>query len=422
MSDTNVILTTRTYAGLILFDLRSNLRIVKNMTNSVTPEFAKGAYKVGDEIKVRRPYRFVGGEGIDWDPEPLVDQVTPVTISKTPHVHFMWDSIEKTLSLREAMRLYSKPASNQIGGRINSYGATWISDNALNSTGTPGTIPADEVAYLTAGDILAEIGLPEDEMTTTVINRRMSSKFISGTKGLFNPTELVAGQWKRGVIESDQLTTSIVRDEMINLHTNGTYSGTPLVNGANQSAENGNNGTMTLNTDGWTSGAVTLNVGDRFTLGSSTSATVGGVNSVHPITRLSTGRQQVFRVVNQISDTTGTINMVIAPAITPSGQYQNVDSSPADNAIITVIGTTGLQFKQGIMMNEDAFAFVSVPIHEPEAGMGAKVEQFKDPQTGVTLSHIGYYDGNTAQEKHKFQSLIGFGNCYPEMACVIQSQ
>ena len=65
MADNNVILTTRTYAGLILFDLRSNLRIVKNMTNSVTPEFAKGAYKVGDEIKVRRPYRFVGGEGIE---------------------------------------------------------------------------------------------------------------------------------------------------------------------------------------------------------------------------------------------------------------------------------------------------------------------------------------------------------------------
>ena len=81
MADNNIILTTRTFAGLVLFDLRSSLNVVKNMTRSIDKEFGKGEYKIGDNVQVRKPYRFVGGDGIDWDPEPLVDQVVQVNVS-----------------------------------------------------------------------------------------------------------------------------------------------------------------------------------------------------------------------------------------------------------------------------------------------------------------------------------------------------
>ena len=113
--------------------------------------------------------------------------------------------------------------------------------------------------------------------------------------------------------------------------------------------------------------------------------------------------------------------MVVIPAITPSGQYQNVDSAAVDNAIITVIGATGVTSTQGLLLHENAFAFISVPIHEPEAGMGAKVEQFTDDETGLVISHLGYFDGDNGVEKHKFQSLVGYGAMYKEMACVIQA-
>lgn len=420
MASNNVILNPKVFARLVLMDLGGNLNVARNMTRSIKNEFGKKNYKVGDTVPVRKPYRFAGGEGIAWDPEPLVDQETPITVNRVPHVHFQWDAVERTLDIREAMDLYTKPVAISMASKINAGAATWAADNSLSSVGTPGTAPTSEVSYLTAGDILCELGLPENEELNLIVNRRMSSAFVSGTKTLFNPTDTFGKQWNSGVIQNS-LGYRMFRDQTINTHTVGTYSGTPLVNGANQTAEGGNNATMTLNTDGWTSGACTLNQGDAFVLGTASVAAGVGVMSVQPNTRVSTGRQQTFRVVTTISDTTGTINMVVQPAITISGQYQNVDSAPVDNAIITVVGTTGAIAQQGLLMHRNAFAFVSVPLAAPLASGVEAVEDETDSETGLSISYVRYFDGDRRTSKHRFDSLIGYGNLYKEMACVIQA-
>lgn len=416
----NVILTPKVYARLTLMGLGGSLKVAKNMSTSVTPEFAKKDYKVGDTVQVRKPYRFVGGSGIGWDPEPIVDQVTPIKVQQIAHVHFMMDSVERTLDVREAMKLYTQPTAMSLGNKINSAAATFAANNALSSVGTPGTAPTSEATYLAAGDIIVELGLPDDEDLTLIVNRRMSTAFVSGTKTLFNPAGSISQQWKKGSIQ-DSLGYNIVRDQTINTRTNGTFAGTPLVN-LSQQAEGGNNSTMTLNTDGWSSGACTLNVGDRFTIGSASSATIGGVNSCHPQTRQSTGRQQIVTVVAQISDTTGTINMVVSPALTPSGQYQNVDSAPVDNAIITMIGTTALtNIQQGLLLHENAFAFVNVPLSAPLPSGVEAVESETDSETGLSIRYIRYFDGDNSAHKHRFDSLYDFGSMYKEMAVVIQA-
>lgn len=415
MADNNVILTTKTFAKLILFDLGNMLHVAKNMTSSISPEFAKPAYKVGDTIGVRKPYRFVGGDGIEWDPEPLVDQVTNVSVNQVPHVHFQWDSIGKTLNLREAMRLYTRPTAIAIASKINAAAATFAANNALNSVGTPGTAPTGYLTYLQGGDVLVEMGLPADEPLDLIVNRRMSTAFTNGVSANFNSQNTISKQLSQGTMES-QLGYKVMLDQTINTHTNGTFSGSIVVNGAQQ-AEGGNNATMTLTISGITG---TLQPGDKLTIGTASSATVGGVNSVYPQTRQDNGRQQVFTV----QQTTGAnpTTVVVAPAITPSGQYQNVTTAAADQAIITMIGTTGGVGQQGLLMHENAFAFISVPIHEPEAGMGAKIEQFQDEElNNLTLSHLAYFDGDKAIEKHKFQCLIGLGNLYRELAVVVQA-
>lgn len=421
----NVLLTPKTMARFTLFDLGNRLRVARNMSTAITPEFAKKSFKIGDTVQVRKPYRFVGGDGLDWDPEPLVDQVTPITVSNVPHVHWFWDSVEKTLTVREMMELYAGPAAISMASKINAICATFAGNNALNSVGTPGTAPTSEATYLAAGDRLVELGLPDEEEVTLIVNRRMSTAFVSGVKTLFNPTGTLAKQWMKGKM-MDSLGYNVELDQTINVRTNGTFTGTPLVNGANQVADGGNNATMTLITDGWTS--TTLNVGDRFTLGSASSATVGGVNSVHPQTRISTGSQQVFTVVNQITDTAGAISVVIQPAITPAtltspgNQYANVDIAPVDNAIITMIGTTALtNIQQGLLIHKNAFAFCSVPMSNPGEGMGALITTEKDDETGLNIRHVAYFAGDSSTERHKLESLIGVGGMYKEMAVVIQA-
>ena len=415
MATNNVITTPKTILRMALMDLGGELKIVTNMTKTLDKEFARTEYKIGDTAMVRKPYRFVGGYGLDWDPEPLVDQVTPISITSMPHIHYQWDSREKTLDVREVQRLYSRPVASRLGTLINMEGATFAANNSLSSVGTPGTAPSDEVSYLTAKDILMEMGLSENEDLVTIIDRRMSSKLISGTKGLFLPA-LIGQEWKEGEVAENQFGSRFLIDQTINTRTNGTFSGSIVVNGAQQ-AEGGNNATMTLTISGLTG---TLQQGDRFTIGSSTSATVGGVNATHPQTHASQGRQQKFTV--QQTSAANPTSIVVSPAITPSGQYQNVDSAAVDQAIITMEGTTGLtNIRQGLVFHREAFAFLTVPIHEPEPGMGAKVFQETDDDTGLVMSCVKYFDGNPGVEKIKWQALTGMGALYKEMSVVVQS-
>lgn len=422
----NVILTPKVYLGFVLFDLGNMLNVAKNMSTEITPEFAKPSYKVGDTVQVRKPYRFVGGDGMDFDPEPLVDQATPVVVNQTPHVHFQWGLPEKTLSIRDAMKYYTRPASLALSSKINAAAATFGADNALNSVGTPGTAPTSMATYLAAGDVLTELGLPEGEDLNLVVNRRMSSAYINGSSGLFNNQSIIGSQMSKGVM-SNQLGYNVLRDQTINTHVNGTWTTVGLVNGANQTAEGGNNATMTLNTDGWTSGGTSLKQGDKFILGSDTSGTVGGPESVHPQTRKTTQRQQVFTVQNDISDTTGTVNMVVAPAITPAtlaspgNQYANVNIAAVDNAIITMIGSSGASATQGLLFTEQAFAFVSVPFQKPPEGSGVNCTQMKDDKTALSILYTQFTNGQNMVTGHRLDCLIGFGNLYREMACVIQA-
>lgn len=423
MSD-NVNLTPKVMAKFVCISLGGNLHVSANMSDRITNEFGKKDYKVGDLVQVRKPYRFVAHSGIGWQPQPTVDQVTPIVVNQVNGVHWLWDSVERTLETREAMELYADPIGLALATAINTKSALFASQNALGSVGTPGSIPSSQATYLAAGDILVEQGLPTKRTPTLIVNRRMSTGYVNGTVAYFNPAGAISAQYMEGQMQNS-LGYKIVQDQCIAVRTNGTWTVSGLVNLA-QTASGGNNATMTLNTDGWT--AASLVPGDRFVIGSSTSATVGGVNSIHPQTRQSTGHQQVFTVRQAITDSAGTVNMVISPAITPAtldipaNQYANVDIAAPDNGIITMIGTTGLtNIMQGLLLDKEAFAFVSVPLAQPGKTGVEAAETVTDPETKLSLQYVRYFDGDNRQTKHRYDCLWDNGNLYPELAVVIQS-
>lgn len=425
----NLILTPQIFAKMVLMNLGSGLHVAQNMSHEVTKEFAQKGNKVGATVQVRRPYRFQAVKGLRYNPQAVVDTALPVSVSQVAQVAYDWDSVELALSVREANELYAKPAALALATQINAEAATFCAQNTFNSVGTPGTTPTTTQTYLSAGDLLVAQGLPNNAPLTCIINRKMSSSYVFTNQVLYNPAGKIGAQYDKGETVDEFLGYSWKKDQTINTHTVGTYGGTPLVNGANQTAEGGNNATMTLNTDGWTS--TTLNKGDKFVIGSATVATavVGGVQSVYPqggtggsspTSRPGTGYQQFFTVVNTISDTTGTINMTVFPAVTPSGQYQNVDAAAVDNAIITLVGTSGATAQQGLLMHRDAFAFVSVPMTAPGPGEGAVVAQERDAETGIALRIIKAFDYLNSVHINRIDVLYDFARMYAEQSCVIQ--
>ena len=414
----NAVVTPQVFAKLVLMDLGGALNVCRNMSKDVTQEFGKKSYKVGATVEVRKPYRFTVSTGLKYDPQPLTDQVTPIKVSQIAQVSFDWDSVEKTLSIREARELYSKPAALALASNINAACAQFISNNTFNAAGTPGTTPVDEQPYLKAGDLLVQQGLPQDEELNLIVNRKFSSTFVHGVKTLYNPTGAISQQWKQGQMV-DSLGYNVYRDQTIYTRTVGPLGGTPLVDATGTvtgavSADGGNNATMTLSTRGWTAAAAArLNQGDRFT--------IAGVYSVHPQTRQSTGDLQQFVVLSAFSSAAnGTGGVSIAPAITASGQYQNVTAVPADGAAMTIDGAASTVSPQAILMHKNAFGFVCVPLSNPEPGMGALVTTANDPETGLNISMVRTFDGVYRKEINRFDVLWDAGVLYREMAACIE--
>jgi hypothetical protein len=410
----NIILTPSVYTKGVLMNLGGYLSVCRNMSHDYAKEFGKATAKVGDTISVKKPQRFNTTTGLLYQPQGLQGTKVNITVGDVTGCHFDWDSVEKTLSIEDAQENYFKPAAIALAHSINANAAKYVAQNTFNAVGVPGTTPSTVDTYLAAGDKIVELGLPPEEELTAIINRKFSSQYVIGQKALYNPAGQISDLIKKGEMVDNTLGYRWARDQTIYTQTIGPQGGTPLVSGNANTADGGNNATMSLLTRGWTATAAPrLVVGDRFT--------IAGINSVHPQTKQDTGDLQQFVVLAPFSsDGSGNGSVLVAPAITPTGQQQNVTIAPIDGTAITVFGAAGTKSPQGLLLHKNAYAFVSLPLATPESGKGVMYSAMEtDPDTGITLALVQFFDGTNRVEGTRFDCLTGFGTLYREMACVI---
>lgn len=414
----NVLLTPYSLGRFIMMNLGGMLHVTQNMTKEHSSKFAQEGNKKGDTIGVRKPQRFQGGDGLDYEPEPLQNLQVQIKVNQISKVHFDCNDIEKTLSIDDIQEQYAEPIALALANKINARAAKFITQNTFNSVGTPGTTPNSLATYLAGGTKLVQQGLPENAKLACIINRTMSDAYVIANASVFNPASKIGGMFNSGVAADESLGYIWSRDQTIWTRKTGAYGGTPLVDGSNLAlvvADGGNNGTMSLPTKGWTAAAAPrLAVNDRFT--------IANVNAVHPQTRLSTGALQQFVVLAAFSsDGSGNGSVLVAPAITPSGQYQNVDAAPVADAAITLIGAANTNTTQGILMHKNAFGFISVPLENPEKGLGVTAKNVTDKNTGLSISIMHGYDVKSRSNIFRADCLYDFAVLYRELACIIES-
>jgi hypothetical protein len=420
MASANSIVTPNIFAKMTLFHLRSMNHVCRNMSTEVTSEFANKAMKVGDSVMVRRPYRFLVSEGLDFQPQPLQDTVMPVKVDTPLQIGFSWDSIEKTLSLREASELYAKPAAIALAAEINKRAAKYCAQNTPNFVGIPGTLPSTVDTFLGAGDKIVELGCPEGEELHLILNRKMSSAYVTARANQFNPQTEVSEQIKKGRIVDATLGYTINRDQGIYAHSTGTFAGTPLIDTNNQQADGGDNATMNIVLKGFTGGVSSMKKGDKFT--------IDGVYAVHPQIRQNTGSLKQFTLTADAVENAGAMTVNVFPAITPGGQYQNVTAAALTNAAIyfwagnagSPAASSGKVSPQALVMHKNAFAFVSVEMAQPAASSVEVVSSVKDPETGLAVSFIRAFDPRLRIWINRFDCLIGLNKLYAaELSCVL---
>ena len=203
----------------------------------------------------------------------------------------------------------------------------------------------------------------------------------------------------------------------------------PLVNGANQSGN-------TLAVDGLGSFRGTLPKGLLFQ--------IAGVNEIQPRgDRRVTGKPATFTLTEDVDVSSGSANLPIWPEINdgsqrstianPSGKafddsadanldysaFQTVSGTPADNAVITILGfdtsqrTTEQRYRQGMFFCGDALEYINVTLASPKSATYAGTAM--DEETGVAMTYLADYNAVEMTEMERLDIFFGVKTIYPEI-------
>lgn len=416
----NSLLTAQWVArkGLIILHAKGNFTGRMNRDyQSLLPGPINGVM-LGQVLSIRAPFRYKGRKGATMSSENSVQRYVQLTVGNQRGVDINFTSVERAMSLASFQEQVLNPAMAQVASLLESDNTALINQipkfvGAWNTSVTLDNL-LDTERYLT------EALAPEDELRTLTVNPQASKEFVSANASLFNPTSTISDQWLEGVIADRVAGFQAFRNTKLPPHTVGVVTGsTPLVNGANQGQSGSGNAyvaSQNLATNGWASGATTLNAGDVFT--------IANVYEIDPESKNSLGRLKQFVVTTTVSDTAGAITVNISPAIITGGAYQNVDSQPAGGAAITVFGDTaanvsGKLVKQSIGFHRDAFVFANPPMLDL-----SQLVKFTSQESfeGYNLRFAQQWDVNNDLLPARIDTISGQCITYPELAVRVVHQ
>ena len=395
----NTIITPSIIAKVGLAQLENNLVMGKKVYRDYTREFVK----VGDTISVRRPVKFVANDGAVAINQDVVEGKFSLAMSSRKHVAWSFSTQDLTLSIEEYNERYIKPAAIALANQID-YDLCGLYKKVWNWVGTPAS-PVNSFSDFALAPRRLDEGAVSQDMRSAVLSPADAWGLVGSQTALYMQ-DVARGAYRSGDI-GNIAGVSTAMDQNIRMHTNGAAAGGGLVNGANQNvtyATSKDTNTQSLITDDWTA-ATTFKAGDVFT--------IADVYAVNPNSKQSTGVLQQFVIQADITATGANCTFSIAPAIITSGPYQTVDSVPADNAAITMVGTGSVQYAQNLVFHKNAFALVMADLEMPDGA----VFKARESQNGFSMRVVKYYDGEMDEDRIRLDVLYGVKAIYPDLAC-----
>lgn len=409
----NTLVTPVWYTKEVARILVNNLKFAANVNRSYDDQYVQAGAKVGYTVNARLPQRFQVTEGQALQIQGLNDQYVPITLTHQKNVAYSWSTASMTQEIEMVRERYVKPAAVALANIVDFDGLNTVYKDVYQAVGSPGVVPNTNLTYLQAGAKLTNSACPPDGRVA-VLDPVSMVTLANANLALFNPSAQISEEYRSGQFAARALGfESWYEDANVAKHTTGTFTAsTPLVKGAGQTGS-------TLTVDGWASGASSLKKGDIFT--------VAGVFAVNPVSYQSTGALQQFVVTADISDTTGEMAIPISPSIITSGQLQTVSASPADNAVVTVLGATSPSAgtlattvtPQSLMYHPDAFALVMADLHKPSSG--AETTTVRSKELGISIRMVQQYQIGTDQEPTRLDILYGWASLRPQLACRVYS-
>lgn len=396
----NTTLTADVVAKAALAILENELGWVNKMYRAPEEEFSKSVngYKVGDEIRIRRPADFTVRSNATLSTQDVVEGKTTLKVENQIGVDFSFTSSDLTLKVSDLSERVIKPAMSSIVNHMAKDVLDTMYKGAYHWVGTPGQVVNSYTDFAKAPERLDEAAVPQDGRCAILspadhwgLLGSQTSLYIQGA------ANEAYRQGSLGMIGGVDTYMSAVAPT----HTNGSADNTtPLVRGASQTV------TYATAKDTWTMSLATDGHDSSSTITAGTVFTIAGVYMVNPKTKVSNGILQQFVVTADVTANETTSNattLTISPPIITSGPHQTVDAAPDDDATITIVGSKSTAYRQNLVFHKNSMALAVVPMELPAAAYGASRETYK----GLSCRVIPVYDGANDISKWRLDLLYG---------------
>jgi hypothetical protein len=398
----NTLATCSILAKEALAVLENMLTFASNVNRDWEDEFLsnqKRGYSPGQTINIKKPPRYTYRAGRVAVPQATVESTVALTLSQGG-TDLNFTGAERTVSVQQ-MEGKLQAAMATVANEIDRQGCQLARFATFNTIGTPGTLPTSQALALAAvtgvNQRLDEMAAPRDRQRAFIMNPALNGATVQGFAGMFNGQTTLTEQFRKGMMV-DSLGLSYAMDQNIDTHTNGTaVVGTNTVNGAGQTGS-----TLTVNA---------LNG----TVPKGTKITLALVFAVNPQSRVSTGTLAQFTVTADAAN--GATSLSISPAIVATGAFQNVSTTAANAATITIFGVASGSYAANVAFHKDAFTLACVPMYAPPSGKGV-IDVAQESYKGMNLKVTEFYDGVNDNYIIRFDVLFGWAATYPELACI----
>lgn len=327
-------------------------------------------HAAGDEVDVRLPLNLVVGEGEDLDgteahENNLIERTAPITVQNMLHVAVK--SIQRsdfTFHMDDnRFKDFVKTIGNTLAAECDRRITADMINNTYQFVGRT-DIGISTYHFSAARALLNKVPAPMDQRYSILVDPDTEHVVRSALQGPIVQTsttgsgaahlEKIGALGLRRHYITDFLGLMFYQSHHIPKYTAGTYAGTPLLAAA------ATDGATSLTIDGWTALAgATLKKGALLTIG-------GAVRRVD----LHSAKYPVAPFTVVVTDDVdlssgGSVSVPIHPKIvydTTDPNYNNVNMLPPDNAPVTVLGASGVEYDQAIMFHKRAMTYADVAI------------------------------------------------------------
>ena len=412
----NSLLTTSMITKEALRVLKNQTPFSKKVNRQYDKRFAVSGAKIGDNITIRKPPRYQVTTGSALEIQDSAEQSVNLQLDTQKHVGMAFNSKDLTPSIDEFSDRFILPAVTALGADMDFTGYNGMYKKIYSAVGVPSAtaLPSTLKGFTQAKAKIAMLGGPQSPLTA-IVDPNVEASLVEGLKGLFQSSSEIKKQYEEGVM-GYAAGSEFRSSQSVAKHTIGQLGGaTPQTNYPSTAYVAG---ATSLITDGWTASVANrLKKGDVIQ--------IAGVYAVNPLTRQSTGElAQFVLTADADSDSSGNVTMSLDRGMYASGQLQNVDALPANNANITVFGSAtayaSVIAPQNLVFHKDAFAMGCADLELPQGlDMAARAT---DEESGLSIRLIRDYDINSDRIVTRLDVLFGWVCMYPEFACRVVGQ